>query len=372
MNLFKTKFYLALMALSMIFIVACEKEKDDNEEKETENTIDIVKPRYFTASGNKGYVSCWGNIEDWSKVNNSYIAVLDLSYDKASISTTESIYILNYGSYENISSTIDLYNETNKTIQNKAFEDANEAEYNSNAQSFSIYNGKGYLTGNVSDKIDVIDASTLEHITSSPSVSKKIELPGGPEGVIIENNKLYAALEYRDSVAVINLDNHSISYIEMPAIPQHFVKGKNGNLWVSLVSTYSDPAPEDSLGVGIIDPDTDELTGRVPFSGISGDGQLAINSDKDKIYVMGKAAYPGTESSVYEIDVAGKSIGQSALISGDNFNGIGCHPESNNIYVLISSSSQETGSLKVYDSEGTLLDTKETGVAPQEVVFYQE
>ena len=366
MNLLRTRFYLALMALSMIFVVACEKEKDENEDNETK--------------------------------------------------TQGKVYIINYGNFGSVSSTVDIYSEDDQSIDTNAYESANGVAYSSNAQSFAIYNSKGFFMGNESDKIDIVNAKTLEQSInpietdiikpryfdakdgngyiscwgtisdwtvvansyiaklniSDNIISQKIMLPGGPEGVIIENNKLYAALEFRDSVAVINLDNHSISYIETPAIPQHFVKGKNGNLWVSLVSTYSDPAPEDSLGVGIIDPATDKITGRVSFSGISGDGQMAINSDKDKIYVMGKAAFPGTASSVYVIDVAGKSIDQSALISGDNFNGIGCHPESNNIYVLISPSLQETGSLKVYDNQGTLLDTEETGVAPQEVVFYQE
>ncbi len=369
MNVFKTRFYLALVTLSMIFAFACEKddnEKDDNKKEET--------------------------------------------------TAASKVYIINYGSYGTVSSTVDIYSEDDNSIDTNAYESANGVAYSSNAQSFAIYNGKGYFMGNESDKIDIVNAKTLEQsinpietditkpryfaakdetgyiscwgtITdwsvvansyiaeldiSNNMISQKIILPGGPEGVIIEDNKLYAALEFRDSVAVINLDNHSVSYIETPAIPQHFVKGKNGNLWVSLVSTYSDPAPADSLGVGIIDPATDQFTGRVAFSGISGDGQLAVNNDKDKIYVMGKAAFPGTASSVYVIDVDGKSIGQSALISGENFNGIGCHPESNNIYVLISPSLQETGSLKVYDDQGTLVDSKETGVAPQEVVFYQE
>jgi hypothetical protein len=366
MNLIKTNFYFAIMALAMFFTVSCEKEKKDNKKDET--------------------------------------------------TTNAKAYIVNYGSYGSVSSTIDVYTEDDNKIVHDAYKSVNDVAYSSNAQSLTLHNGQGFLMGNQSDKIDMVNAKTLEQSVNpietdiiSPryfvakeatgyascwgnvddwsvvansyiavlgidnkTVSKKIMLPGGPEGIIIANNKLYAALEFRDSVAVIRLDNHTISYIETPAIPQHIVKGKNGNLWVSLVSTYSDPASADSLGIGIIDPNTDQLTGRVPFSGISADGQLAVNNAKDKIYVMGKAAYPGTASSVYEIDVAGQSIGQSALITGENFNGIGCHPASNNIYVLISASSQETGSLKVYDSQGTLLDTQETGVAPQEVVFYQE
>ncbi len=40
---------------------------------------DLVNPRYFVAKGNYGYVSCWGNVLDWTKIENSYIAKINLS-----------------------------------------------------------------------------------------------------------------------------------------------------------------------------------------------------------------------------------------------------------------------------------------------------
>ncbi len=40
---------------------------------------DITKPRYFAATGNTAYISCWGEVNDWSVMANSYIAKMDLS-----------------------------------------------------------------------------------------------------------------------------------------------------------------------------------------------------------------------------------------------------------------------------------------------------
>ena len=72
---------------------------------------------------------------------------------------------------------------------------------------------------------------------TSQTVEEKIALPGGPEGMVIANNKLYTALNYKDSVAVVNLATDEISYIETPAVTSYFLKDNRDNLYVSLVST---------------------------------------------------------------------------------------------------------------------------------------
>ena len=154
----------------------------------------------------------------------------------------------------------------------------------------------------------------------------------------------------------------------MSAVPQHFQKDANGNIWVSLVSNYG-AFPNDSLGLAVINPLTNTVTNIIKFSGMGSAGYLAMSADKSKIYTIGADAWPGTASQICEINVATKTITNSALISGENFYGFGVNPKDNNIYVLISPSVSANGILKVYNSAGTLLDTKETGIAPQQVLF---
>src|SRR5690606_2407650 len=75
---------------------------------------------------------------------------------------------------------------------------------------------------------------------TTKTVEKKIVIPGGPEGLVIAKNKLFAALNYKDSVAVVDLPNDAISYIESRVVTSYFIREKSEKLYVSLVSNYSD------------------------------------------------------------------------------------------------------------------------------------
>jgi hypothetical protein len=322
-------------------------------------------------------------------------------------------YVVNYGSYSGGKSTIDIYDVEGDSIILGGYASANPVALTSNIQSMAIHNDTIYCMSNNGDKIDIVDAKTLEALSNpifdditkpryfaatensayiscwgdvvdwsvmatsyiakvdlaTKSVTK-IDLPGGTEGVIIAGNKLYVALTCQNKVAVMDLTTEVISYIEVSAIPQQFVKDEDGNIWVSLVSTYSNPYPAGDLGVAIIDPSTDTVIDKVDFTGIGGTGYLHISPDYSTIYVMGSEAWPGTASTIFAVDVVRKSIDSNALITGENFYGFNVNPENGDVYVLISPSATEPGSLKVYDADGDLLDTESTGIGPQHVVFY--
>ena len=53
---------------------------DANTLKQNINPIydEIVKPRFMLEHNGTGYISCWGNVEDWNKVATSYIAKMNL------------------------------------------------------------------------------------------------------------------------------------------------------------------------------------------------------------------------------------------------------------------------------------------------------
>jgi len=337
----------------------------------------------------------------------------DNSSDKTKTDGISNIYIVNYGSYSGAKSTISIFNNSKDTVINEAYKSANGTAYSSNIESFSIYEGKGYLMGNNGDKIDIIDIKTLKQTANpvsdsiikprqftaqgnngyiscwgnvqnwdtvntsyiavmdleSQSVTQNIALPGGPEDVMIKNDKLYAALEYREKIAVIDLTDYSVSYIRTPAVAQRIVEGVGGNIWVSLVSTYSDPSPADSIGLACIDVASDQIIDKISFSGIGSNGYLATNKAKDSIYVMGKEPYPSTTSNVYVVDINNKTLSSEPVVSGENYNGIGFNKESGNLYVLVSPGAEQNGLLHVYGTDGSLINDYEAGIAPKEVIF---
>lgn len=322
-------------------------------------------------------------------------------------------YVVNYGSYSGAKSEISIYDIDSSAITNDAYISANSVEFTSNIQSMSIYNDIAYFMSNNGDKIDIVDAKTLEATSNPISVDitkpryftaigntayiscwgevidwsvmensyiakvdlitkevTKIALPGGPEGVIIVNNRLYTGLSTTNKVAVIDLGTEEISYITVSAVPQQFVQDNEGNIWVSLVSKYSTPFAAEKLGLEVIDPSTNTVTAKVDFEGIGGDGYIHISYDKETIYAMGAEAWPGTASTIYTVDVKTKVLSGDALISGENFYGFNINPENDDVYVLISPSTSEKGTLKVYNNAGVLQDEETVGVGPNHVVFY--
>jgi len=322
-------------------------------------------------------------------------------------------YVVNYGSYSGVKSEISIYNIDSSSITNNAYINANSVEFTSNIQSMAIHSDIAYFMSNNGDKIDIVDAKTLEAVANpiSDDIAKpryfaasgntayvscwgevqdwsamansyiakidlttkdvtRIALPGGPEGVMIVGNKLYAGLTTANKVAVIDLVTEEITYITVSAVPQQFVQDGDGNIWVSLVSKYSTPFPAEELGLEVIDPETNTVSAKVDFEGMGSDGYIHISSDKNTIYAMGAEAYPGTASTIYTVDVTTKTLSSEALISGENFYGFNVNPENEDVYVLNSPSTSENGTLKVYNKSGELQDEEAVGIGPNHVIFY--
>ena len=322
-------------------------------------------------------------------------------------------YIVNYGVYGKGNGEISIYDSEKETMTQNGYKTANSIDFSSNIQSMSIYNDVAYLMSNAGDKIDVLDAATLKalgnpvsgdiikpryfaatgntayiscwgevndwsvmansYIATMDLTSKtitKIAVPGGAEGMIIVNNKLFVGSTVFKKITVIDLSNNNMSFIAVSGVPQQFVEDGSGNIWVSTVSKYSTPVPSDMIGLEMINPKTNKVTATINFPGMGSNGLISISSDKKTIYTLGVEAWPGTATTIYSVDVAKKEISSGALITGEKFNGLNVNPENNDIYVLVSPDATSPGKLNIYSSNGVLLSENETGVSPILAVFY--
>lgn len=317
-------------------------------------------------------------------------------------------YIINYGSYSGDKSTVTSYNSEADVVFTDFYKSANGVDMVSNVQYAYSFGGKIYFMGNNTDQIFWVDGvtfkqtengittdivkprasagngnylyvscwggdiwkdETLSYIAkvnlSTKKVEKKIALPGGPEGVIIANNKLYAALNYKDSVAVINLSNDAVSYIATPAVTSYFVKDKSNNLYVSLVSTYSDYS--DKAGLGYINTSTDKLTATYDLEGVSSSyvNLMAPNSDFTSLYVMTSAydANWNLSGAVAVFDVASKSFKSQKLVEGvSGLNGVAYY--NNKVFCFVAESTTSNGVAKAYKEDGTFIKDYATGISP--------
>lgn len=317
-------------------------------------------------------------------------------------------YIINYGSFTGAKSTITAFDENSDSTIQSAFEAVNNFSIVSNIQHANVFNNNIYFMGNNADEVMFVNKNSLEQtknaitkdivkprfsvgegnylyvscwggdmwIDNSTSyiakinittntVEEKIALPGGPEGLAIVNNKLYAALNYKDSIAVIDINNNDISYIATESTSSYFLKDNNDNLYVSLAS-YS---PGDLTGLGYINTSNNTLV-VYPLAGISANyaNIMVANSDFSMIYVVASSWVEQNDGtwiqtgSIVPFNASTKTFDQNVFISGNGINGVAI--DNNKLFVLVSPSATENGSMKAYNFDGTFIKEYATGIAP--------
>lgn len=324
-------------------------------------------------------------------------------------------YIVNYGSYSGTKGAISQYDTETDVLTNGVYKAVNSVDMTSNVQYAYEYDDNIYFMGNAADQVFYVDKETLEQtkngITSdiikprycvgmgnylyiscwggdiwadeslsyiaklnisTNEVEKKIDLPGGPEGLAIANGKLYAALNYDTKVAVMDLADDTFTYIETPGVNSFFLKDKDENLYVSMVSTFSDPNPE--AGLGYINTQTDELTAKYTMDGISSgySSLMQFSSDESKIYVVGTDDSWPPVGSIKTFDIASGEFTGDFVSGVTGINGVAVNPETGDVYCLISENTTAAGKMVIYDANGDSITYHETGISPSMALFVSE
>ncbi len=320
-----------------------------------------------------------------------------------------STYVLNYGAYNGANGSISMLNTDADSLYNNYYKAVNNTSLGSNPQYMYNYNGNVYILNNTPDQISWVDSKTFKQSTNAVSteiikprccvangdilyiscwggdvwtdasvsyiakfniktqtVTGTISLAGGPEGLEIANGKLYVALDYDNKIAVINLTDESVSYIETPAASSYFIKDNSNNLYVSLVSSYY--ATCTKTGLGYINTNNNTLT-VYELADISESyvNMMAFNSNQSKLYVM-KSAYDDNGQIWGEVavfDIAKKQFESQPIIKNiSGINGISVYPNTDNLICFTAESVTSSGQMHTYNSQGTLLKSYKTGLAP--------
>ncbi len=327
-------------------------------------------------------------------------------------------YIVNYGDYGKGGASISKYNYTTDAITNLYYEAQNGGlELLSNIQYAYSYNDQVFLLGNSPDQIITVDPlfvqakngvtdqiakpracvangdylyvscwganpdwSTMagsyiaKYNIKTRTVEKQISLAGGPEGLEIANGKLYAALNYKKAVAVINLSSDAVTYITTPAATSYFIKDKSENLYVTLVNTYS--SPSQTTGLGYINTSSDKLSATYALANVSTEyaSIMAANSDKSKIYVIASSydANWNLSGSVSVFDVASKTFSAQSLITNiSGPKGLTVNPKDGNIYLFTSETVTGAGLMKIYKPSGEFVKQESVGASPAMAIFLE-
>ena len=109
------------------------------------------------------------------------------------------VYVANQGNFSDANGSITQYD----LAEGMADQDV-VSGLNTLVQSMTIHDGLGYILGNTSDKIDVIDLSTNERVDQIREVISPRFMK------VVNEGKAYVSNLFRSSVTIIDLTDHSV------------------------------------------------------------------------------------------------------------------------------------------------------------------
>ena len=329
-------------------------------------------------------------------------------------------YILNYGTYSQGGASITRYDFRKDQITNKYFESQNPGmTLNSNIQYGAEYKDNIYIIGNVADELisldlhfrptgnavrtgleipryfvgdgdylyiscygndgyntDMANSYIAVYSIDNRKVEDKISVPGGPEGLAIIGDKLYASLSFSQKVAVVDLDTHHVSYIDLPAVSSYLQKDKEGNLYATLISTWTDPS--DVTGLAYINTTEDKLEATYELSGVSTSygNILSSNKEMSTLYLCAAAWIEDTpgnwvqKGAIWAFDTETGEFEE--FVSGlTGVQGVCVNPFTNDAYVMLGASAIEAGEVSIYEPSGNRLKDLNVGISPYWMIFLE-
>lgn len=313
-------------------------------------------------------------------------------------------FILNEGNFNGGNGSLSFYSPAKGTIQNGIFKAVNGADLGDVVQSMTVIDTLGFIVVNNSNKIEVISTNTWKQVTT-------INLAAGssPRYLAFDDNFAYVTNLFGNSISKINLGSYQVeSNIAVGANPEMIVLDGNsayiansGFGWNNTVSVVDLGLGQESKSIKVGDnPRTmrrtknDELhvlcEGRWPAWGDTSDtgtnGGLYVidmisNTVIDSFIIAGhpsRLAYDGDATGyflsaghVVSYSTVNHSVVNDTLISG-YFYGLEVDPVSKNIYALDAKNYAQNGALKIYNADGVLQESYETGIIPGSVTFVYE
>ena len=297
------------------------------------------------------------------------------------------LIICNEGNFGWGNATISVYNIDKGTLSDSVFQKANDFALGDVCQSATIYNDKIYVVVNNSAKIEVLNnVSYKVEASISGFNSPRYFLP-------IDSKKAYVSDLYADEIAVINLENNSVSskiackgWTEEVALINDKAYITNIESQYLYVINTADDAKEDSIDVGfgvssiqvdgqnrvwclrggdnpaLLSLSSDNSVKDFPLASGSTPSKLRFSSTNNKLYFI--------DTGVAEFDIGTETFKNDFVENNDNvFYGLGINPKNGDVYVSDAKDFTQNSTVHVYDKLGSFKTTFNSGVNTGYFVF---
>jgi len=311
----------------------------------------------------------------------------------------EGVLIINEGNFSDADGSLGFYDRSTDLFTSKIFEKENDHPFGGLMQSALIHQNLIYLINNLGDRIEVADASTLassgvifeglslpRYMVANGSkgyvsnwgpynsnfespesfiaiinletlmVDKTISVGSRPEGLFIDNGKVYVSSQSSNQISVIDLESDQIQTIPAPFGTSFFFKN-DSDLWLTTLD-----------GILVMNADRTDFDRTISIANFS--GKVALNTTSNETYALTSnwaPDYSFTENEIVKINLT--TGGQLPIFSDKNLYGLGFDSRSGNIYIANSNAFTGNGTIIQINSNGKELGSFPSGRGPNGFIF---
>lgn len=317
------------------------------------------------------------------------------------------VYIACEGQYTAGNATLYLYNPAKDSTYGDLYQAANNRQLGDVLQSITAIDSRLFLAVNNSNKVVVVNAADTREIAS-------INVPYPRYIVATSNHEAYVSSLYRNKVYIINTNTYTLT--DSVTLPHTNTEGmllQGGNLYVCAWDTtcnqlYKIDAATHQLKDSIalpgyaphkvladrdgllwvlsgnrekrrnawltrIDPSTGAVLKSLQFPDAAEPIKPILNTTKDTIYFIEANYYGGTTNNgVYRMAITAASLPVEPFVAAVQYQyywALGIDPATGHIYVGDPKGFNQKGSVAVYNTNGTKVDSFTTGVGPGSFLF---
>jgi YVTN family beta-propeller protein len=307
------------------------------------------------------------------------------------------LFILNEGNYMGGNGSLSFYSYDSTKIYNDLFQTVNGRPLGDVPFSMVIKDDRAYIVVNNSGKIEVINSSTLQSVTTinnlisprniafinsskayvtslysdsiaildtySNSISGYINLRRTSEAIVIAGNKAYISnWAGGNEIMVVNtLDNKVVDSIKVGTEPESMVLDINKNLWVLSTGGWSGTEVAKLSKINI---STDKVLFSYDFPGNGAyPSSLTIDSYGQVLYYLDKG--------VRQMDINLGKLPAAPIIpeTGATFYKLGVNPSNGDIFVTDAVDYAQPGYVLIYKNDGTFIRKEKADIIPGSMCF---
>lgn len=318
-------------------------------------------------------------------------------------------FISNEGAFGFGNSSLSIYYPDSGVIENQVFEKINNRKPGDVMQSVNLIGNSLFLIINASNKIEKLDAKTLEQSLTignfslprymvansenrgfiscwgetgvvkvldlnSGSIISTLPTGNGPEKMLIHKDKLIVCnsggFANDSTLSIFDLNTLELdTLIVVGDQPMDILEFDQNSVWVlcrgKMVYGSGGQLIEETAGSIVrIEPQTGNITEKVMLQSNQHPAHLEISPDKASLYLGGGYGFHG----VYKYQIATQQLDAIPLIDKSLY-GFNVDSKTGNIYGLEAPTFTQAGWLNVYSPTGFLMNRVKTGIGPNMVCF---